>query len=357
VRLQPLTRFSLPDELNAAEPPEARGLRRDEVKLLVADGTTVTHTRFHQLGKALRPGDLLVVNTSGTLAAAVDGTRLSCGGVEPVVVHFSTSLDDGSWVIELRTAPNAAAPMLTACVGEQIDLPGNERITLQAPHAAGGTAPSADGTVRLWRAWPQHPERVRDFLAKYGRPIAYKYVGRRWPLDSYQTVFAQKAGSAEMPSAGRPFSHELVTHLVSSGVLVAPIRLDTGVSSLESHEPPMAERYDVPEATAQLINHVHAQGGRVVAVGTTAVRAVESAAVPDGRVTASSGWTEVILGPDRPARVVDGLITGMHAPDASHLLLLEAVVGGELVQQTYDAALERGYLWHEFGDLCLLLPE
>jgi S-adenosylmethionine:tRNA ribosyltransferase-isomerase len=347
VKVHPHTTFTLPDELNAAEPPEARGLARDQVKLLVADGSAVTHTRFDRLGDHLRPGDLLVVNTSATLPAAVDGTWIGGSGLRQVVVHFSTGLDDGSWVVELRTGPDAGSPILDAVEGERVELPAGT-MTLLAPYDPPGT--------RLWRARPPTRD-VLAYLRRHGRPIAYKYVGRRWPLESYQTVFANQPGSAEMPSAGRPFSFELVSRLAAAGVLIAPILLHTGVSSLESHEPPMAERYDVPEHTARLVNWVHANGGRVIGVGTTAVRAIESAVQPDGSVAASRGWTELVLGPDRAAKVVDGLITGMHAPDASHLLLLEAVAGGELVQHAYDAALERSYLWHEFGDVCLLLPE
>lgn len=347
MKVHPRTSFTLPDELNAAEPPEARGLARDQVKLLVATHSGVTHTKFDRLGDHLRPGDLLVVNTSGTLAAAVDGTWISRSGVQPVVVHFSTNLDDGTWVVELRTAPDAGSPVLDAAPGDRVELP-DGTLTLLSPYGS---------TIRrLWRSRPP----VRDvpaYLARHGRPIAYKYVNRRWPLESYQTVFASEPGSAEMPSAGRPFSFELVSHLAAAGVLFAPILLHCGVSSLDSHEPPMAERYDVPAHTARLVNWVHANGGRVIGVGTTAVRAIESAVQPDGSVAASSGWTELVLGPDRPARVVDGLVTGMHAPEASHLLLLEAVAGGDLVQRSYDAALERGYLWHEFGDTCLLLPD
>ena len=159
-----------------------------------------------------------------------------------------------------------------------------------------------------------------------------------------------------MPSAGRPFTAEIVTDLVTRGVGVAPVLLHTGVSSQEAGEAPLPERFAVPAATARLVNLTRASGGRVVAVGTTVTRALESAADPDGTVRARSGWTDLVLGPQRPARVVGGLVTGWHAPGASHLQLLQAVAGPGLVRRAYAAALRHRYLWHEFGDSCLLLP-
>jgi S-adenosylmethionine:tRNA ribosyltransferase-isomerase len=245
-------------------------------------------------------------------------------------------------VVELR---NGGAPMFGGTAGDQVELPQGV-LTLLSPYQPGSN--------RLWRAKPPVAD-VVGYLARHGRPITYKYVGQQWPLGSYQTVFAREPGSAEMPSAARPFSFELVSHLASQGVLIAPILLHCGVSSLESHEPPLPERYDVPAHTARLVNWVKANGGRVIAVGTTAVRAIESAVRPDGSVSSAHGWTDLVLGPDQPVRVVDGLVTGMHAPEASHLLLLESVVGGSTVQRAYDAALDEHYLWHEFGDSCLLL--
>ncbi|QKV81286.1 S-adenosylmethionine:tRNA ribosyltransferase-isomerase [Amycolatopsis sp. Hca4] len=330
-------RFDLPDELSASAPPEARGLSRDEVRLLVASPSGVHHTAFTSLGEHLRPGDLLVVNTSGTLPAAVDARREG----HLIVVHFATALDDGSWVVELR-APGG--PLLDGREGERLTLAGDAALTLLAPMVT--------GQARLWRAAVSVP--VPALLEAEGRPIRYGYVPRAWPLADYQTVFAREPGSAEMPSAARPFTADLVTRLVTDGVLFAPLLLHTGVSSPEAAEPPQAERYRVPPTTAALVSWVRARGGRVIAVGTTAARALESA-VSAGEVRAAEGWTELVLGPDRPARVVDGIVTGLHAPEASHLLLLEAVAGAEVVREAYAAAVAERYLWHEFGDVSLLL--
>jgi S-adenosylmethionine:tRNA ribosyltransferase-isomerase len=177
-----------------------------------------------------------------------------------------------------------------------------------------------------------------------------------WPLSDYQTVFGRDPGSAEMPSAGRPFTDSMVTDLVTAGVAVAAVTLHTGVSSLEPGEPPLPEPYRVPVATARLVEHTRRYGGRVVAVGTTVTRALETVAEPDGTVRAGEGWTGLVLGPDRPARVVTGLVTGWHEPGASHLSLLEAVAGHDVVASAYVEARAAGYLWHELGDSALLLP-
>jgi S-adenosylmethionine:tRNA ribosyltransferase-isomerase len=196
---------------------------------------------------------------------------------------------------------------------------------------------------------------VAAYLARHGEPIRYGYVTDRWPLEAYQTAYAQVPGSAEMPSAGRPFTPELITTLVARGVLLAPVTLHTGVSSPEGHEPPYPERYEVRGSTARLVNAVRAWGGRVIAVGTTVVRALETVADPEGRVCSGSGWTNLIVTPDRGVSAVDGLLTGWHEPEASHLQMLEAVAGAELLGRSYHAGLEHGYLWHEFGDSQLLL--
>ncbi len=349
--IRPTTRFELPEGSEATEPPEARGLPRDGVRLLVAGPDTIEDTRFQHLGEHLEPGDLLVVNTSATRAAAIDGVHERLG---PVVVHLSTELSDGVWVVEVRTAPDAAARIRTCVAGDRIRTAGPE-LTLAAPYGPHGQRKGS----RLWRTEPLEPVALGNTLAAHGRPIRYGYLERPWPLTSYQTVFAdprETGASAEMASAGRPFSTDLVTRLVSAGIRLAPITLHAGVSSLESGEAPPAEPYRVPESTAALVNWTRRTGGRVVAVGTTVTRALESATGPDGRVRPARGWTDLVISRERPVRVVNGLITGWHDPQASHLLMLEAVAGAELVRRAYEQALKSKYLWHEFGDSCLFLP-
>lgn len=337
--------FRLPPGASATGTPESRGLARDQVRLLVSRPGSLTHQVFRDLPSHLDPGDLLVVNTSATLAAAVDVARAG-GWVQPL--HVSTVLDDGSWVVELRLSDG---PARDAFHGESVVLPGGLRLRMHAPY------PDVhESASRLWRAVPSGTVDVVDYLERYGRPISYNYLEADYPLSDYQNAYGLQPGSAEMASAGRPFTADLIVQLMARGVTVAPIVLHAGVSSGEAGEPPLAERFQVPPDTARLVNSAVWAGKRVVAVGTTVVRALESVAAEQGTVRPGGGWTDLVLGPDRPAQVVTGLISGLHPPEASHLLLLEAVAGPELVQQAYAAAVPEGYLWHEFGDSMLFLP-
>ncbi|BBY06616.1 S-adenosylmethionine:tRNA ribosyltransferase-isomerase [Mycobacterium noviomagense] len=343
----PLTAFQRPPGSDATGPPEARGVARDAVKLLVAQPSGISHARFTDLGDYLRPGDLLVVNNSATLPAAVDGRRRG----QPVTVHFSTARTANTWVVEVRPAGTATAHLPDIRPGERIDLPHGAALDVRSSYPVAGV----EG-ARLWTARVAVEGGVPSYLGRHGRPIRYAYVPRQWPLSYYQTVFARRPGSAEMPSAARPFSTELVTALVAAGVVIAPITLHAGVSSAEAGEPPAPEPFEVPAATARLVNLAHAMGRRVIAVGTTVTRALESAADGRGMVIPRVGWTNLVLGPDHPARVVDGLITGWHDAGVSHLLLLEAVAGPDMVAAAYREAVDHGYLWHEFGDSALLFP-
>ncbi len=349
---RPATVFRAPDDATAPAPPEARGLERDAVRLLVADRDGVTHTRFRELAHHLSAGDLVVVNDSSVVARELDAELVGTAGRTPVVLHLATPLDDASWVVEIRTAPDGGRAVLDARSGDRVRA-GAVTFILVEPHGQVSSSPTGRGN-RLWRAQVEGP--LAEQLAAYGRPIAYGYLPRRYPLDAYQSVFSVRDGSAEMPSAGRPFTPQVITDLVARGVAIAPVTLHTGVSSQEAGEAPQAERFAVPESTARLVNAVRAGGGRIVAVGTTVTRALESAVIADGRVVARAGWTDRVVTPADPPRVVTGLITGWHDPQASHLLLVEAVAGRELSQRSYDAAVAGGYLWHEFGDTALLLP-
>ena len=340
------TTFVLPPEAEASSPPEWRGLARDEVRLMAVTPSGVAHRRFRELPDLLEPGDLVVVNTSATLPARIEGRRAD-GVVVPL--HVSTQLDDGGWVVELRR-PDNSGPDVAAEPGTVLELPGGVRLRLLEGH------PDPGRPSRLWRAIPTPALPIAAYLPAHGRPIGYGYLAGDFPLADRQNVWATEPGSAEMASAGRPFSAEVVVRLVARGVVIAPLVLHTGVSSPELHEPPYPERFAVPEVTARLVRSTRASGGRVVAVGTTVTRALETAAGEDGEVRAASGWTSLVLGPDRPARVVTGLVTGLHAPEASHLQLLEAVAGPALVARAYEAAVAERYLWHEFGDSMLFLP-
>lgn len=332
----------------ASAPAEARGLARDEVRLLVARQGGLRHVLFRDLPDQLAAGDLLVVNDSATIAAQVDadGPRLG-----PVVLHLASRLDEDTWAVEIRTAPHAARAVLDAQAGDWLRV-GEVVLRLLEPWPRPGSSPTGAGN-RLWRARAEGD--LAGLAARVGRPISYGYLDRTYPLDDYQSVFSRVPGSVEMPSAARPFTPALVARLSAAGVGIASITLHTGVSSQEQGEAPLPERYAVSPATASLVNATRAQGGRIIAVGTTVVRAVESA-VQDGQVVARHGWTERVISPEAPAVVINGLVTGWHDPAASHLLLVESIAGVELTQRAYDAAVAEGYLWHEFGDSALLLP-
>jgi S-adenosylmethionine:tRNA ribosyltransferase-isomerase len=339
--------FELPAVLEASEPPEARGLTRDAVQMLVAYRGTgeIVPSSFIFLARFLQPGDLLVINTSGTLPAAIDavaedGTTL--------VVHLSTQLDDSRWVVEpRRIVGNTTERWAGSPPPRRLRLGVRASMTLESPYA---------GSDRLWTSHLRLGQRTLSWLATHGRPIRYGYVDRPWPIEMYQNIYATEPGSAEMPSAGRPFTPGIITRLVAKGVGVAPLVLHTGVASLEEDELPYPERVKVPESTAEAVNATHRCGRQVIAVGTTVVRALETSAQGAETVSAFDGWTDLVISPEREVHVVDGMITGWHEPASSHLMMLDAIGGRQLLVDSYHAALAEGYQWHEFGDVHLILP-
>jgi S-adenosylmethionine:tRNA ribosyltransferase-isomerase len=343
-----LLAVDVPEELVRDRPVEAEGRRRDDVRMLVAARCSgaLVHARARDLPAHLDPGDVLVVNTSPTLPAAVtsyDGT---------LVLHLSTDLGGGRWVVEVREPCLLGTRPHVVDHGQAIPLAGDALVRLRRPHS-----PVVAGAARLWEAELITPAPVAEWLAAEGRPIRYGCARTAWPIADYQTFFATDSGggSAEMPSAARPFTAELVARLIARGVVLAPITLHTGVSSLEAHEPPYAEHYEVPDDTARLVNEAHAARRRVIAVGTTATRALETDA-QGGQARAGAGWTELVITPERGLEVVDGIISGWHEPAASHLLLMEAIAGRPLLEASYAEAVRERYRWHEFGDLHLVLP-
>lgn len=350
--------FELPDALVAGEPPEARGLARDAVRLMVSRvaDDSIIHRRFHDFPDFVAPGDVLVVNASATINAAIDAWRHGLDGRERIELHLSTLQPDGRWVVELRRLTSAGtSPLFTARKGEQIDLAGGAAAVLTEPfHPRAGNPIERDDRVRLWSAELTCPGGVLAHFTDHGLPIRYDYVRRQWPLSYYQTVFAAEPGSAEMPSAGRAFTVEIVERLTSAGVHIVPVVLHAGVASLETDEAPDPERYRVSEATADLVNRARSAGACVIAVGTTVVRALETVAAPDGSVRPGEGWTDLVVTPERGVFAIDAILTGLHAPRASHLAMLETIAGRRHLEFTYRSALQHRYLWHEFGDLHLL---
>ena len=369
-RLGPLE-FDVPPELEAHEPPEARGLSRDDVRLMVAyrHDCRLVHGRFRDLPEFLEPGDLLVINNSETLPASIparrgDGTLLELhlstplpSGQGPVDLDAPPGPDPQAWVVELRRQSGDDSLLFRRPdPGETLALPDAKAEILEPYPPNCAPLDERPGESRLWTALLRLPSALGPYLERHGHPIRYGYVTREWPVSYYQTVFAMEAGSAEMPSAGRAFTPEMITGLIARGIDVAPITLHAGVASVEEHEPPPAEFYRVPGETARRVSQAREAGGRVIAVGTTVVRALETAADEGAVVREGRGWTRLVVSPERGVRVVDGLLTGWHEPRASHLLMLEAVAGRDLLEASYRAALEHRYLWHEFGDLHLVLP-
>ena len=352
--------FELPAESIATAPPEARGIARDGVRMLVAAaGRPLEHRRARDLPSVLRAGDLVVVNGSDTLPAAITGVGRDA---QPVEIHLSTVLPGGSpkdaladtrsaWTVEFRDPdPPASTQTDEPRYGEVVQLRGGGELRVIDSY------PGGRDRARLWVAEIGTPVPLLRWLTMHGRPIRYGYVSSPWPLSSYRTSYADTPGSVEMPSAGRPLTSRLIRRLRVRGVQIADVVLHCGVSSAEAGDPPYAEWFSVPAATVQAITETHARGGRVIAIGTTVVRALESAVDARGTVQAAEGWTDLVIGPDHKVSTVDGLLTGWHEPQASHLMMLEAVAGQGLLCSSYAAALIGGYRWHEFGDVHLLLP-
>ena len=343
--------FVLPPELEAHEPPESRGTSRGDVRLLVTDARRgVRHARFSDLPDVLATGDLLVLNDSKTYPAAVTAVRESG---DTIALHIAT-LDpfaaNGS--DRETTAPwsglvLAASPGGSPHAGERVMLPGGARARFLGLHRA---------SRRMWITEVELPLPYFDYFTRFGRPVTYSHVTGTWPIAAFQTTYARAIGSSEMPSAGRPFTHALFDRLAARGIEIAMVTLHAGVSSGDRADLPLEEWREVPPACAVAARRALKLGRRVVAVGTTVVRALESSLDRQHRLVASRGWTGLHITPDRPMRVVSGLLTGFHEPTSTHLAILESIAGSDHIADAYQTALTARYLWHEFGDSHLVLP-
>jgi S-adenosylmethionine:tRNA ribosyltransferase-isomerase len=330
-----------PPAQRAALPAELRGLRRDGARLCVVDGASrrITHTDVAGLADHLQAGDVLVLNSSRTLPAAIRMRRDDGSAVQ----IRPTALRDGWHGIAVGTdPPHHTIPLQ---VGERL-------------RAATGLVLRVSGhredVPLLWSLIVEAGDAV-DSLLQAGEPIRYSYVPDPVPLEHYQTVYAGVPGSVETPSAGRHLTWELLRKLRHRGVAVTDVLLHCGLSSLQdddadARKPLVEEWFEVGERAAGAINAAR----RVVAVGTTVVRALETSAGADCRVREVRGWTELKIAPSTELRVVDALLTGLHEPPATHLDMLGAVIDKDLLDEAYAEVRERGYLWHEFGDAMLI---
>ena len=343
--------FTLPDELSAKEPPERRGTPRDQVRLMVIDRKdfTVTHTRFDRLGDFLRENDLLVFNSSRTLPAALEGCAEPGGPC--LELRLAERLSDDTWLA-----------LLVCKQGDPFACGLGEGMRILFGDDLQAVVVERDRRIpRLWRVrFSRAGTELIDTFYRVGRPIRYEYVSAPWDLDYYQTVYAREPGSAEMPSAGRAFTWRLLFELKRRGVRVAYLVLHTSLSSymddeLDAAHPASEEEYFISDTTARLINETRAGRGRVVAVGTTVVRALESVADEDGLIRPGHGYTRLRVTSGHVLTVVDGLLTGLHEPEASHLELLTAFLPADEIRDAYTDAVEHRYLWHEFGDLNLII--
>lgn len=338
-------KFELPPSLNASAPPERRGIRRDYVKLMVLDRQTgqTSHSMFYHLEQFLKPGDLFVLNSSRTIPAVlhakwIRGEQLLQDQVE---VRLARRIDETSW-----------EALLVAEGGQMSDqLIFSQKLQAQIT--------KTDHPPFVSLSFSQSGDQLYDLFYRLGEPIRYEYIDYPWSLDYYQTVFANAPGSVEMPSAGRAFSWELLFKLKCKGVKIAFIQLHTGLSYLLDdrwHQDPRDhyEEFFLSQETAEMIQSTKEQGGRVIAVGTTVVRSLESAVDPTGQISPKSGWTNLKIDSSYSLKVVDGLLTGLHEPEASHLELLAAFVPEDLLLRSYQEAIDCQYLWHEFGDMNLI---
>ncbi|ARI77401.1 S-adenosylmethionine:tRNA ribosyltransferase-isomerase [Halobacillus mangrovi] len=332
------TAFQIPNHLNAHIPAEQRGLRRDQVKMMVVGiDRKPVHSRFDLLDQFLNSGDVLVLNKSRTIPPVLRGSQ----GNNPIEIRLSRKLSTNQWeALVLGRVINRKQPIyFPDGVTARIAGMGSERPLVSLTFSETGSS-------------------LFSFIYDYGDPIRYEYIDYPWPLDTYQTVYGSVPGSAEMPSAGRAFTWKMIKHLKAKGIKIAFLHLHTGLSYYEDDRWPdpknHPEPYHVPLETVKIIQQAKAARKRIIAVGTTVVRALETSVNEEGNLYESEGNTSLYVDQHYKHAVVDGLLTGFHEPEASHLDMLSSFLPANELLKAYEEALQNNYLWHEFGDMNLL---
>ncbi len=309
---------------------------------------------FAELPHLLDPGDLLVVNDAATLPASLPGSTRG----EPVEVRLLGERDDGSWDAVLfgagdwRTRTEDRPPPPVVAPGEAVALGGALSATIEVVSAL------SPRLVTLRFALPR--DALVPRLYSHGRPVQYAHLRAPVDLRDVQTPFASRPWAAEMPSAGRPLTLAIVARLRRAGIAIASLTHAAGLSSTGDRTIdralPLPERFEIPAATVAAVDAAAARCARVVAVGTTVVRALEGcAALHRGRLVAGPGITNLRLGPGSPRRIADAILTGIHEQGTSHHDLLGAFAPMSLVDRALAVAEDRGYLGHEFGDSMLVV--
>lgn len=337
--------------------PATRARRREEEKLMLVDARdrTIASGAFASLGGALRAGDVLVVNDAATRPASVRFEREGIGAE----LRLLFDRDDGSaaaFVLgsgddTMRTEDRGAPPRLVK--GDRIALEGGLAAEIV------DVDPESERLLRVRFAGSKAA--VLGALYRSGRPVRYAYLEAAPSLWDVQTAYAGRPWASEMPSAGRPLSWAAMGALRANGVDIVRVTHGAGLSS--SGDPkldarlPLEERYAIEEETCLAIERARSRRGRVVAVGTSVVRALESAVGPDGRIVAGEGRTSLRIGKDTALRVVDAILTGMHEVGTSHFELLEAFADRDLLLAAIDRGDREGYLLHELGDSMLLFAK
>lgn len=333
--------------MKAAPAPRAD---KTNVKLLIVEDDGIEDSSIERLPDHLRSGDLLVVNDAATLPASLPARDARNNQVE---LRLTTQLDERVWQAVVLGAGDWRAPTEDRPApprfveGEEILIAPDFRARVRGEDRLSGRLLDLEFNLAGQELWRN--------LYRHGNPVQYSYLNEKLKLWSVQNVYSSRPWAVEMPSAGHAFSWRLLLKLIRKGVRIVPITHGAGLSSTGDAKIdqalPLAERFEIPASTMETVRRTKASGGRVIAVGTSVVRSLESASL------GLSGFTNLKLGPGYERKIVDGLLTGAHDASESHYQLLRAFLPDNILARVSQHLERRDYLTHEFGDLCLILAD